>query len=260
MPTAGEDGANERFAWFEYPDRDFPFYDGIPASLSGRQWLIVIAAVVLGFAALVGLPSSDSIVMPLVKAILFSAIPLTALAAFAGPHWTSIFYPLTWRDFGWMVVFWLLNMAVTAAVAYPLMKAGATADNAVVSAIAQKSGFDLAIFFGVTGIQLFGEEVFSILPFLALLWLLHTRFGFERKPAIVCAWVGCAIWFGAAHLPTYHWNFIQCFAVIGLARIVLLLAYLKTKNILVSFGAHLLTDWGIFVFALISAGFGGKVP
>jgi len=117
-----------------------------------------------------------------------------------------------------------------------------------------------AIFFGVTGIQLFGEEVFSILPFLALLWLLHTRFGFERKPAIVCAWVGCAIWFGAAHLPTYHWNFIQCFAVIGLARIVLLLAYLKTKNILVSFGAHLLTDWGIFVFALASAAFGGKVP
>lgn len=238
-------GAGERFGWFEYADRDFPYYNGLPVALSGRQWLIVMLGVVLGFAALVALPISQ--LMP--RAILFTSLPLLALAAVAGRHWTALFHRLGWRDVGWMLVFWLLNMAVTAAVAYPLMKLGALASNATVATVSERGGTDLALFFVATGIQLLGEEVFSILPFLALLWLFHARLG--RKRAIILAWIGCAIWFGAAHLPTYSWNFVQAFAVIGLARIMLLLAYLKTKNILVSFGAHLLTDWGIFLVAML---------
>jgi membrane protease YdiL (CAAX protease family) len=69
---------------------------------------------------------------------------------------------------------------------------------------------------------------------------------------VLIAWVVTAIWFGAAHLPTYDWNVLQCFLVIGLARIVLTLAYIRTKNILVAFGAHLLVDWAIFTVTLLA--------
>ncbi len=37
-----------------------------------------------------------------------------------------------------------------------------------------------------------------------------------------------------------------------LARIVLTLAYIRTKNILVAFGAHLLVDWAIFTVTLLA--------
>lgn len=59
----------------------------------------------------------------------------------------------------------------------------------------------------------------------------------------------------AAHLPTYNWNFVQCFLVIGSARLVLTLAFIKTKNIWVSMGAHVLTDWGYLAVSLMAIGY-----
>ncbi|MNG99657.1 CAAX amino terminal protease self- immunity [compost metagenome] len=86
----------------------------------------------------------------------------------------------------------------------------------------------------------------SILPFLAILWFCHTKLGLTRKSAIIIAWLSTALIFGAMHLPTYDWNFLQCFLVIGTARIVLLSGYIITKNIWVSTGAHIINDWLLF--------------
>lgn len=61
------------------------------------------------------------------------------------------------------------------------------------------------------------------------------------------------MWFGAAHLGTYNWDVGQAIVVIGSARLVLSLAFIRTKNILVSFGAHLLNDWATFTFVLVTA-------
>ena len=85
-----------------------------------------------------------------------------------------------------------------------------------------------------------------VLPFLAILWFCHSKLAMTRKSAIVVAWLGAALIFGALHLPTYGWNFVQCFLVIGTARIVLLVGYIVTKNIWVSTGAHIINDWLIF--------------
>ncbi|MOA19360.1 CAAX amino terminal protease self- immunity [compost metagenome] len=66
------------------------------------------------------------------------------------------------------------------------------------------------------------------------------------KPAIILAWVVASIIFGAYHLPTYNWNIIQAIVGIGIARVVLLYPYLKTKNIWTSFIVHVMNDWTIF--------------
>jgi hypothetical protein len=68
---------------------------------------------------------------------------------------------------------------------------------------------------------------------------------------VILAWLLTAVWFGAAHLPTYGWNFAQAFIVIGGARLVLSLAFIRTKNLSVSSGAHILNDWTLFTFALL---------
>ena len=99
--------------------------------------------------------------------------------------------------------------------------------------------------------QLLGEELFTILPFLALLWWLHARAGIRRRKALVLAWLLSAIPFALVHLPTYGWDLLQCLSIIGTARLVLSLAYLLSRNLWVSTGAHVLNDWMLVGTALL---------
>jgi len=80
-------------------------------------------------------------------------------------------------------------------------------------------------------VQLVGEEVLTIIPMLALLHLLIARAGLSRTSALLMAWLGSAVMFGLLHLSTYNWDFVQCLLIIGTARLVLSLAYIKTKNL-----------------------------
>ena len=103
-----------------------------------------------------------------------------------------------------------------------------------------------------------GEELVSILPFLAILYFLTQKLGFSRTAAVITAWIVTAVWFAAIHLPTYNYNIIQCLIAIGGARLVLTLAYMKTKNLWVSFGAHVINDWMTFGLAVLASVFGSS--
>jgi membrane protease YdiL (CAAX protease family) len=61
--------------------------------------------------------------------------------------------------------------------------------------------------------------------------------------------------FGALHLPTYGWNWIQCLVIIGGARLVLTLPYIMTRNIWVSTGAHIINDWTLMGSVLLLSTF-----
>ncbi|WP_162148158.1 CPBP family intramembrane glutamic endopeptidase [Listeria floridensis] len=99
--------------------------------------------------------------------------------------------------------------------------------------------------------QLLGEEFYAIIPFLLLLqWFTHT-FGWSRKKAILVAWLLSSLLFGAMHLSTYNWNLLQSLMVIGVTRLFLTYAYLKTKNIWVSYIVHLLYDSILFALPLL---------
>jgi membrane protease YdiL (CAAX protease family) len=97
-----------------------------------------------------------------------------------------------------------------------------------------------------------------VLPFLLVLTLLTQHFGVGRRGAVVGAWLVSSLLFGLSHLPTYNWNWVQCIVVIGTARIVLTMAWLRTKNIWVSTGAHIINDWLLFTLALLGAGLAAK--
>ena len=244
-PDAGRFGR-----WVERDDgRDFPFYDGRPAAISGARWALVVLACAVGFAVLVTVGSSDQWV-ELVPRVLSLAIPAAVFGWASRGHWRSLFGPVHSRDLGAMVVFWLLNLAVSALAALVVSGGGlgGMADNTVtddVTGPVQVVGFYVG-----TGIQLLGEEVFTILPFLAVMAFLHAR-GTSRRRSVVVAWLVTAVWFGAAHLPTYDWNLGQALIVVGAARLVLTLAFIRTKNLWVSFGAHLLNDWATFTLVLL---------
>jgi membrane protease YdiL (CAAX protease family) len=249
----------ERLRWLEDPGRDFPFYNGAPVGLSAWQWVVVMAAVAAGFAVLVApIPWPAGPLGAMIPAVLFPLIPLVALAQVAPGHWKALFGKVGGRELRLMVGFALLNIVVSMSVGAIVH---ALADVTPNAATAQLSGMDTAGrigFFARTIPQLFGEEVVTLLPFLALLALLTNRFGFGRKGAIVGAWLASSLIFGLLHLPTYDWNLIQCIVVIGTARMVLTLAWILTKNIWVSTGAHIINDWLLFGIGLLGAGLVGK--
>ncbi|MDM5136379.1 CPBP family intramembrane glutamic endopeptidase [Aeromonas salmonicida] len=226
---------------------DFPFYREGLHVLSARRWVLILLGVALGFSMLtVPIAFFKTTLGGFVPAILFPLIPLAVLAMMVGKRWRALFRTPTWRDVLLMVAIVGANILVSFTVAILLQLLFKMNTNPVNTLLAGASDTALILFYLKTAPQLFGEEVVSILPFLAILWFCHTKLSLSRKSAIITAWLCTALIFGALHLPTYEWNFLQCFLVIGTARIVLLSGYIITKNIWVSTGAHIINDWLLF--------------
>lgn len=234
-------------------DADFPFYNGNPVALSAGRWLLVMAAVVVGFGCLFLEVVLDGPVTGFVPALLFSALPLAALRFAAGRHWTALFRRVRLADLGAVVSFAALTIVLTMVLGFVVAVTVGADKNPVGNELDHASGWELVAFFPHTLIQLLGEELLTILPFLALLtWF--SRRGVARRNAVVWAWSITALVFGLMHLPTYDWNVVQCVVVIGSARLVLTLAYIRTKSLWVCTGTHVLYDWALFALALAAPG------
>jgi uncharacterized protein len=224
--------------------RDFPFYQGTPVALTALHWWFLLALVALAFALLIvpiSWPGGE--LGSIIPALLFPLIPLAGLSWVSRGHARCLFGAVGWREIKLMFLFALLNIAVTMMVGGIVSVTLGAESNPAIAKAGQLSSGGLAFFFGKTAVQLVGEEVVTIIPFLALLHLLVARMGLSRAAGVRWAWLITAVLFGMAHLPTYNWNWAQCVLIIGTARLVLSLAYLKTKNLWVSSGAHILNDF-----------------
>lgn len=223
---------------------DFPYYRGDPQSISTGGWLLVLAGVAAGFAALVTpLPFTDGAVTGWLRAAAFVALPLLGLAIAAPGRWRAIFGRVGWREVKLMFVFALLNIVISMAIGAVIKTFGTVTANASIADAASLDGPHLFNLFAKVALQLLGEELVTILPFLAVLAFCHAKAGLGRNASVLAAWLISALAFGIVHLPTYNWNIVQCVVVIGSARLVLTWAYVWTKNIWVSTGAHIINDW-----------------
>lgn len=231
---------------------DFPYFAGTPSSVTAYGWLLVLAGTVTGFAALVTpMPFEDNIFTGWLRTAAFVTTPLIALAQAAPGRWQAIFRRVGVREVLQMFCFAILNIIVSLSVGSLIKTFGSVTANASIADAANLEGARLASFLAKVGLQLLGEELITILPFLALLWFCNAKIGLSRNLSVLAAWLLSAIAFGLLHLPTYNWNIAQCLVVIGSARLVLTLAYIWTKNIWVSTGAHIINDWiliGLTVF------------
>lgn len=229
--------------------RDFPFYAGHPVPVSGRGWLLVLAFCALGFAALITQPSPwPGPTGRWIGVILFVALPLIGLRIAAGRGWTALFPPPRWKDVWIGLAFVPVTIAASALVALFILHRGPISGNPVIGMLSDFAPADLAIFLASTLPQLLGEEIITILPFLATLTVLYRRAKLPRGVAILGAWIVSAALFVALHLPTYGWHVLQTFAVIGTARLVLTLPFLITKSLWSSTVTHVTNDWVLFGF------------
>lgn len=236
---------------FERADSDLPFYRGVPVGIGPVAWLVVLASVAGAFAALITTqPIFRTGFGAFVPALLFVLIPLATLAIVAGTRAPlALFRPLRRVDAAIIVGFFVLNGIATILLGLLVTQLFETAANPAGDRAAAAGGLDRVLFFGWTAVQLLGEEILTILPFLAFLAFLDRLV--PRKTAIAIAALGAAVIFALIHLPTYQWNVPQ--ALIGLVpiRIILLMPYLITRNIWASAGTHILNDWAIFGLSMV---------
>jgi membrane protease YdiL (CAAX protease family) len=253
--TANALAPAQRLGRLEDPGSDFPFYNGIPVGFTGWQWCALVLGVVAGFAALVWPVAWPSVPLgAMVQALLLVAIPLAVLARLAPGHRRVLFGRVGWRELRLMLGFAVLNIVVSVAVGSWVQTFTEVTPNAAAAQLAAMDTLKRLAFFAKTLPQLLGEEVLTVLPFLAMLTWLTQRAGVGRRRAVLVAWLVSALLFGLMHLPTYGWNWVQCIVVIGTARLVLTLPWILTKNLWVSTGAHIVNDWMLFGMALAGAG------
>ena len=240
------------------PCADFPFYTGQPVALGAHQWCFILLALAAAYGALY-IPAMVAWRVSggwaaVIPAIVFPAVPLLALRAVAGPQWQVLFRRMGWRDLWLAVGLVFLSIGVTVVVALIVSRFFAAVPNPVIKALAAMGTGEKLVFMASTIPHLIGEEILTVLPFLALLTWLAGRLRMPRRRAIVCAWVASSVLFGALHLPTYGWNVAQSLVIISVSRMVLWLAYLRTKNLSVAALAHILNDWLLLGFvALLGA-------
>lgn len=218
--TATPAASTDRFNRLEDAGTEFPYYTGSPTAISSAQWLIVVAAVAVAF-LLLALPIDwpGDALGPWMPAVLFPVLPLVALAYVAGKHWTAIFGKVGFREVRLMVGFALLNVVVSMSIGVAVKSFTDVTPNAAGALLAEMGTGERVAFFAKMVPQLLGEEVITLLPFLALMhWATH-HFGMRRKGAIIAAWLVSSLVFGLIHLPTYDWNFVQCVVIIGSARL-----------------------------------------
>ena len=252
--------ASDRISWLERPNDDFPFYNGKPVELTSVQWIVVMVAAAIGFLCLIlqigNLGGPFGVFVPV---ILYVVVPLTGLALASKSHWTSLFRKITGRDILIMIGFALLNLAITFGMGALLTQIVETTANPAVAGLHEQTGMQQLMLYILAVPQLVGEEVMSILPFLALMTVSFAFLKTSRVTAILVATIGVAILFAIEHLHTYDWNVLQTLGGVGVARVVLLIPYIITKNLWVSAGAHILNDWSIFSLGVLASlsGVGG---
>lgn len=228
-------------------DRDLPFYNGRPVEIDGTGWLALMASVAIAFLALTLIPFR-SFPYNLVPALAFVGIPILALHRVAGRQWTCLFRRVGFRSAALILVFGAVTLVGSMAIGWILQRFFELQSNPVADQIAAMSPSEITATLLVTGIQLVGEELFGIFPFLAILWLCVQHLNLSRSWGTLIALVISSLFFGAAHLPTYDWHWAQSLIGIGFARVILTFAYIFTRNLWVSAGAHIVNDWtGFFL-------------
>lgn len=227
-------------------DVDLPFYNGKPVEIDGTGWFVLMASVAIAFLALTLIPFR-TFPYNLVPAIIFVGIPILSLLRVAGRQWTCLFRSVGFRSAALMLLFGAATLVGSMAMGWVLQRFFELHSNPVADEIAAMSASQVGATLLVTGIQLVGEELFGILPFLAVLWFCVQQMNISRRWAILIALIISGLLFGAAHLPTYDWHLAQSLIGIGFARVILTLAYIVTRNLWVSAGAHIINDWTGFI-------------
>jgi hypothetical protein len=92
-----------------------------------------------------------------------------------------------------------------------------------------------------------GEELIKFIPLMFLMRVIY-KFSNNRKLAIIISSIIICAYFGMLH---YTGSIIAALLIQGLGTVFELYGYIRTKNLLVPYMTHLITDMFIFIVVLM---------
>lgn len=230
--------------------RDFPYYAGQPVSLGMGAWTLLLLSVLASYALVSWVPLF-SIFDLFLSRLLFAGIPFAILVGLVGRDCQALFGRFGLREAAVCLGARLLASVASIGAALWVSEFAPLSPNPVAEFLTTQPPREFVQLLLILLPQLLGEELLTMLAFLAILQL--TASHWRRRSSIGLALLGSTLLFSAGHLPTYDWNWAQCLGVIGAARVVWTLAYIATRSLWVSIGAHILTDGVAVMLALLSA-------
>lgn len=99
-----------------------------------------------------------------------------------------------------------------------------------------------AVFWILFFIQIFGEELFKLSMFFAALSLLYKHASKIDNYIIAISVIITSLLFAAAHIFAYS-SIIQPLMILGMGNMVLMLAYIQSKNVLIPYASHIIVDF-----------------
>lgn len=218
---------------FNFEDRniDFPFYNGEPF-LSRAKWILIgvsfliVILFLLVFRTM--LPSE-------IGRFAIFLIPLLTLFYVSEGNLGLFIKKLRKSDLKLMFIVYVLTFIYSFSVGILLNISGIHINPNPVNTQLGSISFWISFPF-----QIFAEELIKLFAFLMLLFATYTT-SKNRKLSIIIATLITAIFFGLIHIETYG-NLLSVILLQGIGSLFMIYAYVKTKNILVSFIPHLLFD------------------
>lgn len=219
----------EKFKFLE-DGIDFPFYNDMP-KLSGGEWaILVIAVIILASEALF-----HWISQPYSFALYFLLMVVPAIYICKGDYGLFFKKPklgdiktIVFCSLGYVIYALIIGLALKH-LGFVMAHDSAVATN-----------FSIVFIVGLL-FQLVGEEFFKVFILLIVMYLVY-KFTSNRDLAIGWGIVVTLFIFGFAHEGAYG-NLLQVLLIQGLGTIFNLYAYLKTKNIVVSYIIHVIIDF-----------------
>ena len=229
--------ALDRFK-FEDGDFDFPFYNKNP-HIPKWGWVVLFIVWFMGFFLAV----SDKLHFALMGCIVL----IVPVLYFLKWDYKAIFRKPSRRDLLLVVALFAGYMIYSLVIGMVLEQIGIVSSGTVDPTSVG------AMILVITVFNVLGEEFIKFIPFMFLLRVIY-KYSNNRKLSVIISVALITIMFASMHAfnPIM---FIFALFIQGFGSIFEFYGYIKTKNVLVSFLCHLLTDE--FIFMLMLLGIGG---
>jgi len=198
-------------------------------------WIVLFIAVIIGTL----LSMSESLHMTILCCIVF----IVPVLYFLKWDYKAIFRMPFRRDILLAVALFIGYMIYSIAVSAVLEQFGIVSSGTVDSGSVTVMTLVTSIF------SLMGEEFLKFIPFMFFLRVIY-KYSNNRKISVIISVAIVMVMFACLHAYNPIMLIFALF-IQGFGSIFEFYGYIKTKNILISYITHLLTDWFVFVIMLL---------
>lgn len=222
--------------WFKFEDRDydFPFYNKNPY-IPKWGWIVLFLVFFIGFF----LSISDKVYFAILGCIVF----IVPVLYFLKWDYKAILRIPSSRDL-------LLVVALFVGYMIYAIVIGAVLDQVGIVSSGTVDPGSLGVMRLITSIfSVLGEEFIKFIPFMFFLRVIY-KYSNNRKLSVIISVALVMLMFASIHAYNPI-MFLFALCIQGFGSIFEFYGYIKTKNIMVSYLCHLLTDEFIFIIALL---------